>query len=96
MHLHKHLLTYAGLSLRGVKKILSPGDAVDTKGATEGYGSGEIHRMCSSWHCLRARHSCKDQQVSRMEFSYALEYIPLAEAHPSRGLVCLVEQPLKI
>ncbi len=34
--LDKQLLTYADLSLRGVKKTWSPGEAVDAKGATEG------------------------------------------------------------
>lgn len=31
----EYLLTYEGLSLCGVKKIWSPGEAAETKGATE-------------------------------------------------------------
>lgn len=43
-----YLLTYADLSLCGVKKTCSPAGAAETKGATERYGLGEIHRICNS------------------------------------------------
>ena len=50
-------LTYGKRSFCGVKRICSPGEAVETKGEIEGKGSDETHRMCSSWHCFSARHS---------------------------------------
>ena len=51
------MLTYAERSFCGVKKTCSPGESNDTKGGMEGYGFGEIHRRCISWHCFNARHS---------------------------------------
>lgn len=51
------LLTYAERSFSGVMKTCSPGEVVETKGATEGKACSDTQRMCSSWHCFKTLHS---------------------------------------
>ena len=58
--------TYAERFLWGVKKTCKPGVAREMKGAMDGYDFRDTHRMWSSWHCFKARHSYAELSIGTL------------------------------